>query len=595
MDIRNFCIIAHVDHGKSTLADRLLELTGTVEKRLMRAQYLDQMDLERERGITIKLAPVTMSYQLRATNYQLNLIDTPGHVDFSYEVSRSLAAVEGAVLLVDATQGIQAQTLANFEHAQNAGLTIIPVLNKIDLPAALPEAAEALAELVGLPVSEVHRVSAKTGVGVPELLAAVVERVPAPRGHESEPLRALIFDSVFDAYRGVVVFVRIVDGSITPGSRLSFLATGASSESLEVGIFTPKFKKTSALSAGEIGYIVTGLKSIQGARVGDTITTAKAADPVVTVEPLPGYREITPMVFAGIYPADTKNSNKLRDGLEKLKLNDAALRLEPERSNVLGFGFRAGFLGLLHLDIIRERLQREFGVEVIVAMPSVAYHAEMPGGIRMIKSALDLPDPSRRIEIQEPILAVVIVTPERYVGAIMQLAQAHRGVYETTEHSSDARVLVRYTLPLAAMLTDFYDELKSVSQGYASYSYELKAYQPCDVLRMDILVGEEPMEELSSIVYTDEAQSRGRVIVEKLKNALPRQMFEVKIQAAIGGKIVASERLPAMRKDVLKGMSGGDYTRKRKLLEQQKRGKKKMKEFGRVSIPPEVYLALLKR
>ncbi len=596
MEIRNFCIVAHVDHGKSTLADRFLEVTGTVEKRLMREQYLDQMDLERERGITIKLAPVTMSYKLKAKSYKLNLIDTPGHVDFSYEVSRSLAAVEGAILLVDAMQGIQAQTLANFELARSLGLAIVPAINKIDLPAARPDVvANELAELIGCSQNEVLFVSGKTGKGVPELLEAVVERIPPPTGTVEAPLRALIFDSVFDPYRGVVAYVRVVDGHVRAASTLSFLATKAKSECLEVGVFTPKLTKTEELSAGEIGYIVTGLKSIEGARVGDTITSYKLPATSYKLEPLPGYRDVTPMVFAGIYSKQSNDAGKLRDALEKLKLNDASLSLEPERSSVFGFGFRAGFLGLLHLDIVRERLRREYGVEVIVAMPSVAYHTQLPDGTtKIVKSALDLPDPSLRATIEEPVLSVGIVAPPQYMGSVMQVAQRHRAIYQTTEHAGSTAIL-RYEIPLAAILTDFYDQLKSVSQGYASYSYALLGYRPCDVVRLDIRIAEELVEELSSIVYTDEATSRGRALGEKLKATLPRQMFELKIQAAVGGKIVASERLPPLRKDVLKGMSGGDYTRKRKLLEQQKKGKKRMKEFGRVSIPPEAYMALLKR
>ncbi len=600
--MRNFCIIAHIDHGKSTLADRFLELTGTVDKRVMKNQYLDQMDLERERGITIKLAPVRMVYRRASKDSEaseaviLNLIDTPGHVDFAYEVSRSLAAVDGAILLVDASQGIQAQTLANYELARSLGLSIVPAVNKIDLPAAQPDVvARELAELMGCEASEVLHVSGKTGIGALELLEAVVRRIPPPRGADDKPLRALIFDSVFDSYRGVVAYVRVVDGHVRAGSALAFLGTHAKSECLEVGVFTPKLTKTNELRAGEIGYIVTGLKSIQGARVGDTITELRIENSECTISALPGYHEVTPMVFAGIYPKQTNDSGKLRDALEKLKLNDASLSLEPERSSVFGFGFRAGFLGLLHLDIVRERLRREYTVDVIVAMPSVAYHAKLPDGrTTTVKSAFDLPDPSLRVDIEEPVLSVGIIAPAQYMGSVMQVAQRHRAIYQTTEHAG-ATAILRYEIPLAAMLTDFYDELKSVSQGYASYSYALLGYRPCKVSRLDILIAEEAVEELASIVYTDEAQARGRTLVEKLKETLPRQMFEMKIQSAIGGNILASERLPAMRKDVLKGMSGGDYSRKRKLLEQQKKGKKKMKEFGRVSIPPEAYMALLKR
>ncbi len=617
MDIRNFCIVAHIDHGKSTLADRFLEVTATVEKRVMKNQYLDQMDLERERGITIKLAPVTMTYKLSAkggpasggqlTSYTLNLIDTPGHVDFSYEVSRSLAAVEGAILLVDATQGIQAQTLANFELARNLGLAIIPAVNKVDLPQAPPsEAAAELASLVGCEPEMVIRVSGKTGQGVGELLEAVIQGVPAPTGSADAPLRALIFDSVFDSYRGVVVYVRIVDGTVAAGDRLSFLGTKTQSDCLEVGTFTPKLKAAAKLSAGEIGYIVTGLKTIAGARVGDTITTynlsakgGPASGGQLTTEdvkPLPGYREVAPMVFAGLYPAANEHVEKLRDALGKLKLNDAALTLEPERSAVFGFGFRAGFLGLLHLDIVRERIRREYGIEMIVALPSVAYEVRMRDEtVQIIKSAQEMPAPTRRTEVREPIMAVSVVCPLAYVGNVMQCASSHRGEYQTTEHPSPDRAIIRYEMPLAAMLLDFYDELKSSTAGYASYSYELLSYHSCDVARLDVHIAEQEMEELASIVYTDEAPGRARALVEKLREVLPRQMFEIKIQAAIGGHIIASERLSAMGKDVRQGMSGGDYTRKRKLLEQQKKGKKKMKEFGRVSIPPEAYMALLKK
>ncbi len=592
--IRNFCIIAHIDHGKSTLADRFLELTGTVEKRQMQAQLLDSMDLERERGITIKLTPVRMNYK----GHVLNLIDTPGHADFGYEVSRSLAAVQGAILLVDATQGVQAQTLANLHGAVAQNLTIIPVVNKIDLPNADPErAAREILELIGCEESDILYASAKTGVGVTAILDAVIARVPSPSGNPTAPLRALIFDSLYDTYRGVVAYVCVVDGAIRKGDMMVPFATGKQSEVLEVGTFSPKYTARESLSAGETGYIVTGLKDITACRVGDTITSAGSP----TKEPLPGYKEVKPMVFAGFFPKDDGDIERLRDAVEKLKMNDAAFSFTPEHSQALGYGFRCGFLGLLHLDIIRERLVREYNMQVVVTVPSVGYHLTKNNGETVIAhGAVAFPDPSFIRDITEPWVRMDIITPEEYVGGTMQMVQDFRGVYVQTEYlgSDNARrVILHYELPLSQILVDFYDRLKSVSQGYASMNYELLDYRPANVRRMDILVAEIPEESLATIVYEDEAQEVGRRIVTKLKESLPKQWFDVKLQATLGGKIVAAERISAFRKDVTGHLYGGDVTRKKKLLEKQKKGKKKMAAIGkgRVDIPPEAYLAVLKR
>jgi GTP-binding protein LepA len=595
--IRNFCIIAHIDHGKSTLADRLLELTGTVAKRDMKEQILDQMDLERERGITIKLAPVRMNYK----NYVLNLIDTPGHVDFTYEVSRSLAAVEGAILLVDATQGIQAQTLANLYLALEQNLTIIPVVNKIDLPnAQIEKTVEEIVNLLGCKKEEVIMASAKTGQGVTDILEAVVSRIPSPRGETVKPLRALIFDSNYNEFKGVVAYVRVVDGEVKAGDKILMMATGASEECLEVGILNPKMESVSKLAAGDIGYIVTGLKEVEKCRVGDTVTNYELRIANYEFNPLPGYKKVKPMVFAGVFPKEGNNFNQLREAILKLKLNDAALIFEPEHSAVLGFGFRCGFLGLLHLEIFVERLKREYNLDLIVTVPSVAYKIILKDKNKkelIIKSALELPDPSVMENILEPIMKLDIITPSEYLGQVMQLAAEKRGVYINTEYLNPERAILHYKIPLASILVDFYDKLKSASSGYASMNYEFLDYEKTEVIRLNILVAEEAVEALSTIVYEDEAQNVGRKIVESLKNAIPKQMFEVKIQAAIGGKVVASERISPMRKDVIAKLSGGDYTRKRKLLEKQKEGKKKMKEAGRgrVDIPPEAFLAVLKR
>lgn len=588
--IKNFCIIAHIDHGKSTLADRLLEFTGTVSKREMKNQLLDMMDLERERGITIKLQPVRMNYK----DFIVNLIDTPGHVDFNYEVSRSLAAVEGALLLVDATQGVQAQTLGNLYLALEQDLVIIPVVNKVDLKnAEVEKTVQEIMALVGCKREEVILASGKTGIGVQEIMEAIVEKIPPPSGEISNPLRALIFDSKYDDYKGVVAYVRAVDGEVRRGDKMFLMATGTESEVLEVGYFKPKFHPAEKLSAGEIGYVVTGLKDIEKCRVGDTITIQSARS---AVQSLPGYKEVKPMVFAGIFCKEGDDFPKLREAILKLKLNDASLTFETEQSKALGFGFRCGLLGLLHLEILEERLRREHNLDVIVTVPSVAYRiTTAKNDVLVIKSPAELPDPSHIKLIEEPWIKIDVVTPSTYIGGIMQMVQEKRGVYINTEYLDADRVILHYEIPLSAILVDFYDKLKSVSSGYASLNYEFFGYKKADVLKMDILVASEPVEALATIVYRDTAQSVGRRIVQSLKKVLPRQMFEVKIQAALGGKIVASEHLPAMKKDVTAKLYGGDVTRKNKLLEKQKKGKKKMKAMGKVDIPPEAFLAVLKK
>lgn len=588
--IRNFCIIAHIDHGKSTLADRLLEFTGTVSRREMKNQLLDMMDLERERGITIKLQPVRMNYK----DFILNLIDTPGHVDFNYEVSRSLAAVEGALLLVDATQGVQAQTLGNLYLALEQNLTIIPVVNKVDLKnAEVEKTVQEIVALVGCKKEEVILASGKTGVGVPEILEAVVKKVPPPVGEINNPLRALIFDSKYDDYKGVVAYVRAVDGEVKRGDKMFLMATKTESEVLEVGYFKPKFQPAEKLSVGEIGYIVTGLKEIEKCRVGDTVT-ARGSE--LMVQSLPGYKEVKPMVFAGIFCKEGDDFPKLREAILKLKLNDASLTFETEQSKALGFGFRCGLLGLLHLEIVEERLRREHNLDVIVTVPSVAYRiTTAKNEVVIVKSPMELPDPSHVKLIEEPWIKIDVVSPGNFIGGIMQMVQEKRGVYQNTEYLDADRVILHYEIPLSAILVDFYDKLKSVSSGYASLNYEFFGYKKADVVKMDILVASEPVEALATIVYRDTAQDVGRRIVQSLKKVLPRQMFEVKIQAALGGKIVASEHLPAMKKDVTAKLYGGDVTRKNKLLEKQKKGKKKMKALGRVDIPPEAFLAVLKK
>ncbi|MBI4092446.1 MAG: elongation factor 4 [Candidatus Kerfeldbacteria bacterium] len=585
--IRNFCIIAHIDHGKSTLADRFLELTGTVPKREMQPQLLDQMEIERERGITVKLAPVRMWWK----GYELNLIDTPGHVDFSYEVSRSLAAVEGAILVVDATQGVEAQTMANLNQAVAAKLRIIPVINKIDLPNAdIDRVQREIVGLIGCQPHEVLKVSAKVGTGVADLLDRVVEKVPAPGRATANQTRALIFDSVFDEYQGVVAYVRMFAGSFKRHDPIHFLGTGKSSEVLDVGRFSPQRVGQDELAVGEIGYVVTGLKDLRAVRVGDTLAdSAEAA-------PLPGYRQVQPMVFAGLFTQEGDDYSKLRDAIDKLHLNDASLTFEPEHSPALGYGFRCGFLGLLHLDIVQERLAREYGLRLIVTVPSVAYLVTTTDGQqKTIHSPLEVPDQSRLREIREPIMRLDVVCPADRLGPIMQFISQRRGRYLTTEYLDEHRAVLHYAIPLTSLLVDFYDTLKSASAGYASMNYDFLRYDPADVVRLDLLVAGERIDSLATLVYRDEAYSRGRSVTERLKAILPRQMFEVKIQAALGGKVIAAETLPAMRKDVTAKLYGGDVTRKRKLLEKQKKGKKRMKLFGKVDIPSEAFMAILRR
>ncbi|MFA7286535.1 MAG: translation elongation factor 4 [Patescibacteria group bacterium] len=589
-NIRNFCIIAHIDHGKSTLADRLLEVTKTVEARVMRSQHLDTLDLERERGITIKLQPVCMEYE----GVILNLIDTPGHVDFTYEVSRSLAAVEGAILLVDATQGVQAQTLANLYLAMDQNVEIIPVVNKVDLANAdIERTLGEIEKLLGCRQEDIIRASGKTGIGVAEILEAVTKRISSPRGQLEAPLRALIFDSVYDEYRGVVVFVRVVDGVIKTGSQIHFAATGATAHVEEVGILRPDFHPRETLQAGEIGYIVTGLKDVKLSRVGDTVLASGEAATTV----LPGYREVKPVVYVGIFPKEGDAHRLLRDALDKLSLNDAALQFEPEYSSALGYGFRAGFLGLLHLEITQERLRREYGLDLVVTVPSVAYKACLRDGSMVdVRNPWDLPSPETLDRVDEPWVTLDIVTPSENIGGVMPLVASKRGIYKTTEYLGD-RAILKYQIPLQSILVDFYDKLKGVSAGYASMNYDITHYAAADVVRLDILVAEEAVEAFSVIVYRDEAYHRGKRMIERLKDTLPRQQFVVKLQAAVGGKILAAERLSAMRKDVTAGLYGGDVTRKRKVLEKQKRGKKRMAEHGKgkVDIPSETYISLLRQ
>ena len=591
-NIRNFCIIAHIDHGKSTLADRMLEITGTVEKRKMKEQILDKMDLERERGITIKLAPVTMNFK----DHILNLIDTPGHVDFTYEVSRSLAAVEGAILLVDATQGIQAQTLANLYLAIEQNLTIIPVVNKIDLPAAdVPATKREIMKLLGVEEEEILTASGKTGEGVEKILETVIERVPPPRGQAEAQLRALIFDSNYDEYRGVVAYVRVFDGRLKSGDKIGLVATSAKSEAIEVGIFKPEYLRTDNLSQGEIGYIITGFRDVSECRVGDTVTLVSG---LTAVEPLQGYKEVKPMVFAGIFPREGNEYQELREAIDKMKLNDAALAYEQEQSQALGFGFRCGFLGLLHLEIFQERLKREYNLDLIVTVPSVSYRVTRTNGEELtVRSPQQLPDQAAISEIFEPWVRLDIVTPKDHLGAIMTYTQEKRGIYKNTEYLDESRAVLHYEIPLTAILTDYYDKLKSFSSGYASINYEYLDYRKADVVKMDILVAEDAVEALSVIVYRDEAFRRGKEIVDVLKESLPKQMFVIKLQAAVGGKIIAAERISAMRKDVTAKLYGGDVTRKRKLLEKQKKGKKKMMAAGKgsVEIPSDTFVKILKR
>jgi len=588
-NIRNFCIIAHIDHGKSTLADRMLEITQTVEQREMKEQLLDQMDLERERGITIKLQPVRMQHE----GYTLNLIDTPGHVDFSYEVSRSLAAVEGAVLLVDASQGVQAQTLTTLYQAIDQNLAIIPVINKIDLPHAEPERrAEELMKLLGCDREDILFASGKTGVGVKEILDTVVAKVPAPQGNADSPLRALVFDCVFDPYRGVVAYLRVVDGQLDERKAVKLIQGKKSTESLEVGYFLPQRTEAKTLHSGEIGYIITGLKEVSDIGIGDTLTLDARELP----EPLPGYRIVTPMVFASLYPNDSDDYNLFRDAIGKYKLNDSALSYVAESSPALGFGFRCGFLGMLHLEIVMERLHREYGADVIATVPSVAYQVVTTAGETLeVHNPSELPDVSRIQTIAEPWVKLEVVTPQSYLGNIMDISQHHRGIFKGTQFLDTERVIVSYEMPLSEIVVTYYDELKSVSSGYASMSYELMGFREGDLAKIDMLVAGDKVDPLSIIVPRSQAESIGRRVCEKLKELIPRQNFEIAIQAAIGGKVVARETLSAYRKDVTGYLYGGDVTRKNKLLEKQKKGKKRMKRFGKVDIPNNVFIDLLKR
>jgi GTP-binding protein LepA len=587
--IRNFCIIAHIDHGKSTLADRMLELTGTVERRNMHAQLLDTMELEQEKGITIKLQPVRMRWK----EHTLNLIDTPGHVDFSYEVSRSLAACEGAVLVVDASQGIQAQTLANVYLAIEAGLEIIPVLNKIDLPAADPERVAAeVAKLLGCEPDSILRVSGKTGEGVENLLDHICRDIPAPQGNPGAPTRALIFDSIYDQHRGVILYLRVVDGQLSKGDQLRLMATEASGLAVETGVFLPQQTPAPELQAGQIGYAVTNLKSIAEARVGDTVTLERPA----ATEALPGYRQVKPFVYAGFFPSSGEQYPDLKDALVKLKLNDAALVYEPESSQVLGFGYRVGFLGLLHLEIIKERLEREYGLDMVVTSPSTDYIVrETDGAERTIRSAAELPDQSRIAEIREPWIRGEVVTPGRYVGGVLQLVNRVRGQHNSLNYLDVTLALIDFEAPLSGVLTDFYDSLKSITSGYGSFNYELADYRPEKLVRLDILVGGETIDSLAQVVHAAEAVRAGREIVEKLRELIPRQTFEVTLQAAVGGKIIAREDVKALRKDVTAKLYGGDVTRKNKLLDKQKKGKKRMKRIGKVDIPTEAFMVLVRK
>ncbi len=587
--IRNFCIIAHIDHGKSTLADRLLELTGTVEKRAMKAQLLDKMDLEREKGITIKLAPVRMHYK----GFQLNLIDTPGHVDFSYEVSRSLEACEGAILVGDASQGIQAQTLANVYLALAADLTIIPVLNKIDLPAADVERVSAeVISLLGCKAEDILHISAKTGQGVEAILDKVIEEVPAPTGGGADSTRALIFDSYYDDYRGVILYVRLIDGDIAKAANITMMATGAEGLALEVGALTPEMTPNKQLQTGEIGYIVTNLKSTREARVGDTVTlTSRPAS-----QALPGYKDVHPFVYAGFFPESNEFYQDLKDAVEKLSLSDSALQYTPENSPVLGFGVRIGFLGLLHMDIVRERLEREYGLQLVVTNPSTDYEISMLNGEELaIKSAADLPDPSKIAEIREPWIKGEVVVPKEYVGAVIQLIVSKRGLQKNLSYVDAQLALVSFEAPLANLLTDFYDQLKSITSGYGSFSYELDDYRAEDLVKLDFYVAGDLVGALSLMVHRSEAPYLGREIVGKLKDVIPRHNFQISLQAAIGGKFIAREDISAFRKDVTTGLYGGDVSRKKKVLAKQAKGKKRMKQFGRVEIPSEAFTVLLKR
>ena len=588
--IRNFCIIAHIDHGKSTLADRMLQVTGSVADRDMRAQYLDRMDIERERGITIKSQAVRMPWNVGGTDYALNMIDTPGHVDFTYEVSRSLAACEGALLLVDAAQGIEAQTLANLYLAMENDLTIIPVLNKIDLPAAQPEKyAQELGNLIGVDPEDVLRVSGKTGEGVEALLDRIVELVPAPQGDADAPSRAMIFDSVYDTYRGVVTYIRVVDGKLTPRERIRMMSTGAQHELLEIGVISPEPKPTEGLGVGEVGYLITGVKDVRQSRVGDTVTNHQRP----AAENLGGYEDPKPMVFSGLFPIDGSDYPVLRDALDKLQLNDAALVYEPENSAALGFGFRCGFLGLLHLEIVRERLEREFNLDLISTAPSVSYNVTLEDrSERAVTNPSEFPE-GKIAEIREPMVAATVLAPSEFIGAIMELCQSKRGQLKGMDYLSEDRVELRYRLPLAEIVFDFFDQLKSRTKGYASLDWKAEGEEAADLVKVDILLQGEPVDAFSAITHRDKAYAYGVMMTGKLRELIPRQQFEVPIQAAIGSRVIARENIRAIRKDVLSKCYGGDISRKRKLLEKQKEGKKRMKMVGRVEVPQEAFVAAL--
>ena len=590
-NIRNFSIIAHIDHGKSTLADRLMEFTGTVAERDSKQQLLDSMSIERERGITIKLAPVTMKYTKDGKEYTLNLIDTPGHVDFTYEVSRSLAACEGALLIVDATQGVQAQTLANFYLAFENNLEVLPVINKMDLPSARPEEAKAdIENIIGIPADSAPCISAKTGLNIKDVLDQIVEQIPCPEGDDEAPLQALIFDSYYDNYKGAVCLVRVINGTVKTGSKIKMIQTGKEFEVVEVGVFKPKIERSDILKPGDVGYISASIKTVSDISVGDTITEIERQ-----AEPLPGYRSIQPVVYSGIFPIDGEKYNALKDALEKIKLSDASLVFTPETSNALGYGFRCGFLGLLHLEIISERLDREFNLDVITTMPSVTYKVfDRKGGMTEISNPSDMPSADYIEHIEEPYIKANIYSPPEYVGAIMDLGISKRGTYKDMQYLSDNRVRLDFDLPLCEVVYDFFDKLKSATHGYASFDYEISDYQKSDMVKVDMLLNSEPCDALSLIAHRTRAYERSRAITEKLKEVVPRQLFEIPIQAAIGGKIIARETVKALRKDVIAKCYGGDVTRKRKLLEKQKEGKKKMKRLGSVELPSEAFLSILK-
>ena len=591
--IRNFSIIAHIDHGKSTLADRLIEYTGTLTKREMEAQILDSMDLERERGITIKAQAVRSSYKAKnGEEYMLNFIDTPGHVDFTYEVSRALAACEGALLVIDATQGIEAQTLANVYLALDNDLEIIPVINKVDLPSADPDRVKhEIEEVIGIDASEAVLTSAKTGLGIEDVLEAIVAKVPAPSGISDSPLKALVFDSKFDAYKGVVLYVRVIDGRIKPGMKIKMMATNAEFEVTEVGVFKPNLVNVDSLEVGQVGFFAAAIKNVKDARVGDTVTDANNP----AAEALPGYRKATPMVFCGLYPVENSDYDNLRDALEKLQLNDASLVFEPETSVALGFGFRCGFLGLLHMDVIKERLEREYNLTLITTAPNVIYQVfRTNGDVELVDNPSNFPDPTVIDHVEEPYVKATIIVPKDYVGAVMELSQEKRGEYENMTYLDETRVMIHYALPLSEIIYDYFDRLKSVTRGYASLDYELAGYRASSLVKVDILLNGEPVDALSAIVHREKAVSRGRQLVEKLRSLIPRQMFEIPVQAAIGNKVIARENVRAMRKDVLAKCYGGDISRKRKLLEKQKEGKKRMKQVGSVELPQEAFMAILK-